>query len=312
MKNSFSIVIPVFNRAEIVCHTLDSIKVQTYRPIHLILVDNNSSDNSLDVIQQWKNENESSDFKITITTETIPGAAAARNKGLELVDTPLMAFFDSDDFMRSDCIETYANTFSQNQDSEIVCSNSLYHFINGKTRLFHFRNGNVLHNHIYHAILKTAGFAIKTDYIRSCGTWDSSVLAWDDWELGIRLLLNSPKVISTNKTLTDIYMQPDSITGLDFSSKAGRWEYALNKADESIENSNRVDKKTLHRLIDYRRIVLAAHYLKEGRKDLANELYHSTICSIKNDKTMRILMPLVYRYVSLGGRGAATIIDKFL
>ena len=82
MKNSFSIVIPIYNRAGIVCQTLDSIKAQTYRPIHLILVDNNSSDNGLDVAQKWKNENESSDFKITIATQTIPGAAAARNKGV--------------------------------------------------------------------------------------------------------------------------------------------------------------------------------------------------------------------------------------
>lgn len=312
MKNSFSIVIPVFNRANIVCHTLDSIKAQSYRPIHLILVDNNSSDNSLDVINRWKAENESSDFKITVATESIPGAAAARNKGLECVNTALMAFFDSDDLMRPNGIETYVNAFHQNIDTDIVCSNSLYHFINAKKRLFHFRKGNLLHNHIYHATLRTQGFAVKTEYIRKCGSWDNSTMVWNDWELGIRLLLDSPKVISTNKTLVDIYMQPVSITGLDFSSKSGKWEYALDKADDAIENSNRSDKKTLHRLIDYRRIVLAAHYLKEGRKDLANQLYKSTMYRQKNDWKMRMLMPLVYRYVSLGGRGAASIIDRFL
>lgn len=312
MKELFSIVVPIFNRADIVCRTLNSIKAQTYRPIHLILIDNNSSDNSLKVIENWKTQNESSDFKITISSETIPGAAAARNKGLEYVDSRLMAFFDSDDSMRPHCVQTYVNAFRQNPDADIVCSNSLYHFDDNRTRLFYFRKGNILHNHIYHATLRTQGYAVKTAYMRQQGGWNNSVRVWDDWELGIRLLIDNPKVVSTGDTLVDIYMQSESITGLDFSSKSGKWEYALDVADEVINNCRRDDKTTLHRLIDYRRIVLAAHYLKEGQADLAKELYQSTMSRLKSDFRMILLMPFVYRYVSVGGRGAAMIVDKFL
>lgn len=312
MKNCFSIVTPVYNRASIVTATLDSIIRQSYRPIHLIIVDNNSSDNTIEIISQWKQSNESDDFKITITSETYPGAAAARNKGLLSVESEYMAFFDSDDLMRNNAVEEYINAFTKSPDADIICSNSLYHFTNGQIREMHYRKGDLLHNHIYHATLRTQGYAVRTEFIKSCGGWDKDMPVWNDWELGIRLLLNSPRVKAIDKTLVDIYMQTDSITGLNFSHKAGQWEKALDKADRLISQSGRPDCVTLHRLIDYRRTVLAAHYLKENNPDLAHHLYDYVMLKTKTDVRMHLLMPFVYLYVSMGGRGAATLIDRFL
>lgn len=88
-----SIIIPVFNRAGIVGRTLDSIAAQTLRPLNIILVDNNSSDNTLEVLTQWGKDNSTDDFKITILQEKKPGAAAARNCGLKIVKTPYVMFF---------------------------------------------------------------------------------------------------------------------------------------------------------------------------------------------------------------------------
>lgn len=312
MNKTFSIVIPIYNRAAIVANALDSIAKQTYRPIHLILVDNNSSDNTLEILYQWKNTNESDDFAVTIVTEAKPGAAAARNKGLSYVDSNLLAFFDSDDTMRPTAIADYVEAFTKNPKADIVCCNALYHFINGKTRLFHYRNGDILRNHIYHATLRTQGYAVRTSFFKNSGAWDDNVMTWNDWETGIRLLLNDPCVVPLGKTLVDIYMQESSITGLDFSSKAGKWEVALNKAEKVITNSSYKDKNSLLRLIDYRRIILAAHYKKEGHVKLANPLYSQVMQHNKADFRMRLLMPLVYHYTSMGGRGTATLIDRFL
>ena len=72
-----SIIIPVFNRAGIVGRTLDSIAAQTLRPLNIILVDNNSSDNTLEVLTQWGKDNSTDDFKITILQEKKPGASIA-------------------------------------------------------------------------------------------------------------------------------------------------------------------------------------------------------------------------------------------
>lgn len=312
MKNLFSIVVPVHNRAEIVGKTLDGLKQQTYRPIHLILVDNNSSDDTCYVLREWQSRNQSEDFKVTIATESTPGAAAARNKGLTLVESEYMAFFDSDDIMRQNCVDEYMSAFCGNPNLDIVCCDSLYHTIDGKSHILGFRKGNLMHNHIYHATLRTLGYAVKTEYIKNCGGWNPKLFVWDDWELGIRLLLDSPNTISLGKILNDVYLQSSSITGLDFSSKAGQWEYALDTVDAAISKSVSKEKKTLHRLIDYRRIILAAHYRKEGNDRLAHTLYKSVMMKRKNDFVMRLLMPIAYHYTALGGRGAALFVDPFL
>lgn len=312
MKNLFSIVVPVHNRADIVSKTLDSLKQQTYRPIHLILVDNNSSDDTCCVLREWQSRNQSEDFKVTVAAESTPGATAARNKGLTLVESEFMAFFDSDDIMRSNCVDEYMTAFCGNPDLDIVCCDSLYHTIDGKFHLFGFRKGNLMHNHIYHATLRTQGYAVKTSFMRKCGGWDNGVLVWNDWELGVRLLLNNPNLVSLNKVLVDIYMQKVSITGLDFSSKAGQWEYALDTVDAAISKLATKEEKTFHRLIDYRRVILAAHYRKEGNDRLAHTLYKSVMMKRKNDFVMRLLMPIAYHYTALGGRGAALFVDPFL
>ena len=56
-----SIIIPVYNRAGIVGRTLQSVAAQSYRPLELILVDNNSTDNTLEVLNGFKSRHESPD-----------------------------------------------------------------------------------------------------------------------------------------------------------------------------------------------------------------------------------------------------------
>jgi hypothetical protein len=91
------VVVPVFNRASIVSQTLDSIAKQTLRPDIVVLVDDGSTDNTLEVIEAWKNEHSNIDLRILPTSNQ--GASKARNLAVastnESVD--FVAFLDSDD-----------------------------------------------------------------------------------------------------------------------------------------------------------------------------------------------------------------------
>ena len=60
-----SIIIPVYNRATVVQATLDSVVAQTYRPLQVILVDNYSTDDTLQVLETFKKEHPSLDVVIT-------------------------------------------------------------------------------------------------------------------------------------------------------------------------------------------------------------------------------------------------------
>ena len=91
------IVIPVYNRERELRRTFDSVVAQTYRPIHVVLVDNGSTDGSLALCRELKGAYETDDFRITVVEEAKRGPSAARNRGLTCVTEEFVAFLDSDD-----------------------------------------------------------------------------------------------------------------------------------------------------------------------------------------------------------------------
>ena len=129
-----TIIVPVYNRAHLVGATLDSIAAQTLRPIHLVLVDNNSQDNTLKVLLDFKKRHQSDDFKVTVLQETRRGAAAARNCGLQEATTEWVMFFDSDDLMAPDLLESYARAVEKHSDAEVVVTRVAVKPLGGKIR----------------------------------------------------------------------------------------------------------------------------------------------------------------------------------
>ena len=129
-----TIIVPVYNRAHLVGATLDSIAAQTLRPIHLVLVDNNSQDNTLKVLLDFKKRHQSDDFKVTVLQETRRGAAAARNCGMQEATTEWVMFFDSDDIMAPDLLESYARAVEKHADAEIILTRATLKQVDGKMR----------------------------------------------------------------------------------------------------------------------------------------------------------------------------------
>ena len=109
----FTVIIPVYNRATVVQRTLETVLSQTYRPLQLVLVDNCSTDRSLQVLQQFKQCHEADDFLIDIVQEPHHTAGAARNRGFGQARGEWVMFFDSDDEMAAYLVETYFDEVSR-------------------------------------------------------------------------------------------------------------------------------------------------------------------------------------------------------
>lgn len=96
-----SVISPVYNTSEYLREFLDSVISQTYKPFELILVDDGSSDNSLDICREYAEK----DSRITVLTQKNQGAGAARNNGIEHANGELVIFLDSDDTADSNMLE---------------------------------------------------------------------------------------------------------------------------------------------------------------------------------------------------------------
>jgi Glycosyltransferases involved in cell wall biogenesis len=303
-REEVTVVIPVFNREDIVVETLESVKAQTYRPLRLILVDNNSTDGTLSAVEAWKAANEDEGFRVKVVVETKPGAAAARNRGLEETRTDKLMFFDSDDLMKPGMIELGMEEYRKNPDLMLAYWRHEREDIDGKRGKSHFTTGDKLECHLVHSMLNTASYLAKREYVSKAGGWNEDLRVWDDYELGARLLLMTPESKGIDRCLYVVKSRAESITGTEFSSRAGEWEDVLDKIMSGIKASSHPDRERYMRIVDYRRIILAAHYAKEGSLELARNLKRDTLRRCRMSALQKLLLRFVYAYTRRGGRGA--------
>lgn len=108
MEN-ISVIIPVYNAEKTIRRCLDSIINSKYEDYEVILIDDGSTDNSAAIISEYANN----DKRIKNVSQLNSGPSSARNKGLELSQGKIIAFVDSDDYVRDDYLEQLANAFER-------------------------------------------------------------------------------------------------------------------------------------------------------------------------------------------------------
>lgn len=309
----FSIVIPVYNRAEKVNATLQSVLAQTHRPLQVVLVDNFSTDGTLRVLKDFQAQHSQADFEVVVTQEQMHSAPAARTKGFSLVRGEWTLFFDSDDTMAPTLVKEYNGVISRLEAAaappDIVAVKARWHGLHGESHILPFLTTDPFANHILHSILATQRYAVRTSFFAATDGWNSQILQWNDWELGVRLLLHEPKIAFIDKPLVDIYDSgAASITGTNFADRQGKWERVLDEAQHWVSQWTNPDKHRLLRLIDFRRVVLAAHYEREGYAEAATELYTPAYRRLAHGHLLaRFAVPLLYRHIVRGHRGASRI-----
>lgn len=117
-----SMVIPVFNRAAFIGKTLDNVYQNNYRPIELILVNDGSTDNSLQVLEDFKRKYSSTDFQIKVINQPNEGAPAARNTGYRNSTGEYIQFLDSDDHISRDKFFIQIDLMKKNDADFALCN----------------------------------------------------------------------------------------------------------------------------------------------------------------------------------------------
>ena len=134
----FSIIVPLYNKAPYVRKALESIASQTYRDFELIVVDDGSTDNSLEVVNEYirdvlcvmcdvcKN--------VRVSHQKNSGVAAARNRGVAESHGEYVCFLDADDWWESTFLEEMDRLIAEYPDAGIYASNYIY-YKPGKTHV---------------------------------------------------------------------------------------------------------------------------------------------------------------------------------
>ena len=113
----FSVVIPLYNKEAYVAKTLNSVLNQTYQNFEVIIVNDYSSDNSLDVVKAVHDHR----IKIIEHSEN-KGVSASRNTGINAATHPYVAFLDADDQWDSTYLETIRNLVKEYPNESVFAT----------------------------------------------------------------------------------------------------------------------------------------------------------------------------------------------
>jgi len=118
-KNSpvLSVVVPVFNAQNYLVQSLETIIAQTLKDIEIILIDDGSTDSSLQILKKYREK----DKRIRIYTQENKGPGYTRNRGIGLTRGEYICFLDADDFFELNMLESMYNR-AKDRKADIVFS----------------------------------------------------------------------------------------------------------------------------------------------------------------------------------------------
>lgn len=201
-----SIIIPTFNRARTIEGSVLSILDQTYQDFEIIIVDDNSKDETEAIV------NGINDKRIKyIKHETNLGANAARNTGIRSAKGEFIAFQDSDDKWHDDKLEIQLKALKDYNSDIVACSYN--RFKNDLVEILPkeiIKDNEIKKKLLYGSFISTQTVFGKRECFAS-EEFDESLPRFQDWELMIRLS-QKYNIHFINDPLVDVYVQDDSLT----------------------------------------------------------------------------------------------------
>jgi len=204
----FSIIIPLYNKAAYIEKALQSVFNQTFKEFELIVVDDGSTDDSLQIVQQI---NKSTNQQINIITQSNSGVSTARNNGVKTAKYNYIAFLDADDWWEPGFLEEMAKLINSFPEAGIYGSNYFY-VKNNRKRIINvgvdtdFQSGYINYFGVYAKTLAmplwTGAVILQKDVFNEMQGFKPHLKLGEDFDLWIRIALKYP-VVFLNKSLSN-------------------------------------------------------------------------------------------------------------
>src|SRR3954464_7898834 len=197
MAELVSTIIPTYNRAALLVRALDSVAAQGYRPIEVVIVDDGSTDNTVDVVAARRQYLAARGIDVIFHQQQNQKAPKARNVGMKLARGSLFAFLDSDDLWLPTFLETVVRLLDQHPECGMGFSGILgiddndVVFAERKMYLEPDPVEGVLRKPFNRIIrympTQTSGVIVRKSVIDDVGDFDLNLPVVEDWDLWYRI-----------------------------------------------------------------------------------------------------------------------------
>ncbi|YAF94118.1 MAG: glycosyltransferase [Nodularia sp. CChRGM 3473] len=242
-----SVIIPCFNAEKWLAEAIDSCLKQTYSPIEIIVIDDGSTDNSLEILRSYGDK---------IIWQSLPhqGGNYARNRGFELAKGEYIQYLDADDYILPEKIARQVR-FLEETGADVVYGDWRHqrHLPNGSKYLENIEiseaQTDILASLLANWWVALAALLYKRSVVENSGGWDETLTAAQDRDFFISVVMNKAKVVYQPGCYA-IYRRYGFVT-VSTSSKS-RWlknhYLVLGKVEKKLLQTNQLSMKYRHAL----------------------------------------------------------------
>jgi len=226
----FSVVIPTYNRAGLILKSIDSVLAQTYSNYEIIVVDNRSTDNTLEVLAPY----EAKGLIRVIRNPVNQERSVSRNLGFKAATGDFLTLLDSDDLMHADNLADAASFIHDNRGC--LFFHNLYQVIDETGKVIYIpkmirSNKKAVESISYGNFLSCIGVFIARE-IYQVYRFDENpaVIGSEDWDFWIRVIAKYPNLGRIKKINSSLLEHGSrSIFGFALESIMQRRKYILGK-----------------------------------------------------------------------------------
>ena len=207
---SIAIIIPAYNAQKYLAATLESVQTQTLSDWEMIIVDDGSTDATLQIANDYCTR----DSRIRLLKQQNAGAATARNTGFQAVapETEYIFFLDSDDLIEANALETLLAALSTHPDAlgahalgRIIDSEGHF-YRQGVLEAWGRNRQRVVGNHLcrvrpdeptdfavlayINCIISPGVVMLRRSALEATGPFDTTLRNAEDWDMWLRMLIN--------------------------------------------------------------------------------------------------------------------------
>ncbi|WP_136666871.1 glycosyltransferase family A protein [Flavobacterium sp. H122] len=264
----FSVIIPLYNKEKFIEATLKSVLAQTYIDFEIIIVNDGSTDYSIQKVNQIK------DSRIKIYHQENKGAASARNQGIEKAVGELIAFLDADDIWFDNHLEELYKLYIDFPECSLFASRYNILLSKEKTYIPEYKKikntyRGVVFNYFvsseYYPVATSSSIAIKKDIFDKIGYFKTYISSGQDTDMWIRIALKYKIAIGNKITATYLQYIPNTLSKTHISFKT------IKKFEEYQEFESQ--NVHLKKYLDKYRKEYALHYKIAGDSKISTELY---------------------------------------
>lgn len=273
-KYKVSVIIPTYNRADLVSLAISSVLNQSYEHLELIVVDDGSKDHTKSVIETFL-----ADSRLKyVLLENNRGRSTARNVGLEHVSGDFVMFLDSDDYLEPDAIERLIGL--RNKYPQVKVFAGGYRLFENKSdkECTIYKIGKDLFiedmflEEIKEMVLNVGNNMLHIDLVKKKGVWFNENLNFaEDWEFMLNAVRDEQAVLVEN-TVLNVFRHEDNSCFYDIQKSilnVAERHISFLTSDKPGENKIYIDNFKLRLLMAYNRNgnkLSAFKYLRNLRK----------------------------------------------